>query len=296
MSTNIHNTANRITYGIEFEFRNSDDTISDYLNYADLDHYFDGYTHEQTDVWKVVNDQSCGGELVSPILTLDTMHEVQTYLNAIKKHKPTIDQKCGIHAHIGINFKDSSERFVQNLDLLYKNYTKLGSQTNALVSPNRLNSDRPNGRPVSRREVEAVLSQGVETVAENSFRRNGGNRPRGRYQALNFYSMFAEDAYTGEIKTRTLEFRLHHMTLDVVRTISWLRYNEAFIHMANNGLTPEDVSRDTGVDLRYWDAHKRDDRSIAECIVLIDWFVKKGFLAEAPANYLRTNKLGKAKI
>ena len=296
MSTNIHNTENRITYGIEFEFRNSDHTISDLLDNAGLEHWHSGYTHEQTDVWKVVYDQSCGGELVTPILTLSDMHEVQTYLGAIKKYKPTIDDKCGIHAHIGINFKDSSERFVQNLDLLYKNYTKLGSQTNALVSPNRLNTDRPNGRPVSRREVEATLSQGVENVAEASFRRNDSNRPRARYQALNFYSMFDRELRDGSLRTRTLEFRLHHMTLDVVRTISWLRYNEAFIHMANNGLTPEDVAQDTGVDLRFWDAHKRDDRSIAECIVLIDWFVKKGFLAEAPANYLRTNKLGKAKI
>lgn len=94
-------------FGVEIEFSNADlDTVADALNEAGLSDsdYAHAYHSEGYDSWKVEDDCSVGGEVVSPILydNEESWRQVEKACQIIREHGGEATAMGGGHVHIGV--------------------------------------------------------------------------------------------------------------------------------------------------------------------------------------------------
>lgn len=101
--------------GIEIEFVTS---THDNLSEAGYGYRAGYLNRSRFPDYRLWTDSTCGFEIVSPVLEtdedLDTLQEVCRDLQA---HTATVDERCGLHVHVGVNgySKPSIERLVQFL-------------------------------------------------------------------------------------------------------------------------------------------------------------------------------------
>jgi len=151
-------------------------------------------------------------EAVSPILSDERLNESITAARALLKAGATVNKQTGYHVHIGADHYGND-----GIAALVRNWYTAANAIGALVAPSRLNNHFCNHNL-----SEAIIDQWTESI------RNGriDNAGRGRYQSLNL------DSYA---RHGTVEFRLHHGTLNGKKIQAWAEFCEAIATYSTAG-------------------------------------------------------------
>ena len=164
--------------------------------------------------WSCKPDGTAGvdAEAVSPILNDGSLNESITAARALLKAGATVNKKTGYHVHIGADHYG-----VDGIAALVRNWYTAAEAIGALVAPSRLNNHFCNHNL-----SQSILDPWVESI------RNGriDNAGRGRYQSLNL------DSYG---RHGTVEFRLHHGTLNGKKIQAWAEFCEAIATYSTAG-------------------------------------------------------------
>ena len=164
--------------------------------------------------WQCKPDGTAGvdAEAVSPILNDGSLNESLTAARALLKAGATVNKKTGYHVHIGADHYGAD-----GIAALVRNWYTAANTIGALVAPSRLNNHFCNHRL-----DQATIDSWSESI------RNGriDNAGRGRYQSLNL------DSYA---RHGTVEFRLHHGTLNGKKIQAWAEFCEAIATYSTAG-------------------------------------------------------------
>lgn len=164
--------------------------------------------------WSVKRDGThhVSAEAVSPILARPSLDEAKQATRALRIGGATVNRQCGLHIHLG-----ADEYGVDGLANLAWNWNLAHATIGGLVAKSRLNN---------RFCVPVALSEldfQSETLRNGSIRNIGMN---GRYRSLNF------DAYRNH---GTVEFRLHHGTLNGAKVKAWAEFCSALANFSKAG-------------------------------------------------------------
>jgi hypothetical protein len=164
--------------------------------------------------WQCKPDGTAGvdAEAVSPILNDGSLNESITAARALLRAGATVNKKTGYHIHIGADHYGND-----GIAATVRNWYTAADAIGALVAPSRLNNHFCNHR-----QDPNFLDGWVESI------RNGHihNAGRGRYQSLNL------DSYA---RHGTVEFRLHHGTLNGKKIQAWAEFCEAIATYSTAG-------------------------------------------------------------
>jgi hypothetical protein len=270
---------NQRTFGVEIEFKTAPkfvvaQKIADALGIPHI-HSF-GYhsticetcntripTHEIYSQWKLERDgsvtenrgrQEYGGEVVSPILSLDAdgASQIAKVTKAIKDAGGTINRRCGLHIHIAVGDFNNLER--ANIVRLWEFQEKVIER---FVSKSRINNHYCARVSASRvRQTVNALEQGTSITSFNS-----------KMQSLNVLPY--------ETPKKTFEVRLHQGTLSATKINTWVSLLLAFFH--NCAMTAGQAT-DFSVP----------DQTVQGFLVkpLLDVLAGKGLIRQRQANYL----------
>jgi len=190
------------TFGIELEV--SDLAISraqHLLNQAGL-------------AWRVKMDGThhVSAEAVSPILDGLRLHEARTATRTLRIGGATVNKQCGLHVHLG-----ADEYGIEGIAKLVWNWNLAHATISALVAPSRI------GNRFCREVPLGELDFWCESVRNGSIRNAGVH---GRYYSLNL------NAYSTH---GTVEFRLHHGTLNGAKVEAWAKFVSAMARFSKAG-------------------------------------------------------------
>lgn len=164
--------------------------------------------------WQCKPDGTRGvdAEAVSPILNDGSLNESISAARALLKAGATVNKQTGYHIHIGADHYGTD-----GIAALVRNWYTAANAIGALVAPSRLNNHFCNHNL-----SQSILDPWVESI------RNGriDNAGRGRYQSLNL------DSYA---RHGTVEFRLHHGTLNGKKIQAWAEFCEAIATYSTAG-------------------------------------------------------------
>ena len=118
---------NELTFGVEIEYKTATaGKVQKKLQELGIASKIEGYHHNTNfDVWKICSDSSVsygrgrtmrGGELVSPILTLNDLDQIDTVCSALKECEAIVDMRCGLHVHFSWNGIQEDGKIIKNLD------------------------------------------------------------------------------------------------------------------------------------------------------------------------------------
>jgi hypothetical protein len=203
--------------------------------------------------WQVKADgtRHVSAEAVSPVLDRDRLNEAKKATRALLASGATVNKQTGLHVHVG-----ADEYGVEAIARLVWNWNLAHNTLGALVAKSRLNNHFC--QPVALYNLDAW----VEHVRNN----NISNAQGGRYYSLNLNSYSRHS---------TVEFRLHHGTLNGSKVKAWAEFVSA---MAN-------YSRDnTLLVTSNW--HQPDDR-LNKVGELLDLLVANQNLQADTAEYLK---------
>lgn len=265
------------TFGVEIEFKTAQkhlaaQKVADALGVAHI-HSFQYHSnrcetcqqtipaHEIYSQWKVERDGSVtrmdcgveyGGELVSPIMSLDTngVRQINTVTKALKQAGATVDRFCGLHIHISV--KDFNNQQRANIVHFWAWQERVIER---FVAKSRINNHycaRLNPRRVS--DTVIALQQGASVSGSNT-----------KMQSLNVLPY--------ETPKKTFEVRLHQGTLSGRKINTWVALLLAFFHNSavNDILT---------TDFPTPNAQNPEARP------LLGVLAGKGFLNQREADYL----------
>lgn len=214
------------TFGFEAEFFNITPQVAiRALSEVGINASFEGYTHRNVHIWKVVTDASvnrtgtgegAGLELVSPILRgRDGLELAAKALDALRGAGAKIDRTCGMHVHVGMDGLTGME-MMKIVDTYVANQTNI----NRIVSRSRHNNDYC----LPFNEVHAPSTQyrpnnyealrGANTATATT-RLSGVLSAAPRYRVVNL---------TSYGKYGTLEFRQHQGTLNGKKGTAWIEF------------------------------------------------------------------------
>jgi hypothetical protein len=164
--------------------------------------------------WQCKPDGTRGvdAEAVSPILNDGSLNESIAAARALLKAGATVNKQTGYHIHIGADHYGTD-----GIAATVRNWYTAANAIGALVAPSRLNNHFCNHRL-----DQATIESWSESI------RNGriDNAGRGRYQSLNL------DSYA---RHGTVEFRLHHGTLNGKKIQAWAEFCEAIATYSTAG-------------------------------------------------------------
>lgn len=189
------------TFGIELEV--SDISISSaqhLINQAGLQ-------------WAVKYDGThhVSAEAVSPILTAERLNETKKAARALLAGGATVNKQTGYHVHLG-----ADEIGLEGIANLVWNWNWCHNTIGALVAPSRLNN----------RFCLAVDRANLDSYVEHVRNGNINNNGSGRYRSLNL------DSYS---RHSTVEFRLHHGTLNGSKIQAWAEFCNAVARYSKAG-------------------------------------------------------------
>lgn len=190
------------TFGIELEVSDLSIPAARYrLNLAGLND------------WETKPDgtRNVSAEAVSPILDYSQLQQGSIAARALLSGGATVNRQTGYHVHLGANHYG-----IEGIALLVQNWNLAHATIGALVAPSRLNNNFCKAVDLSE------LDNWVEHV------RNGNiqNYRSGRYYSLN---LAAYSQHT------TVEFRLHHGTLNGSKIKAWAQFCHAVAEFSKAG-------------------------------------------------------------
>jgi hypothetical protein len=151
-------------------------------------------------------------EAVSPILNDGSLNESLTAARALLKAGATVNRQTGYHVHIGADHYGND-----GIAATVRNWYTAANAIGALVAKSRLNNHFCNHNL-----SEAVIDQWTESIRNGSIRNISGTR----YLSLNL------DSYQ---RHGTVEFRLHHGTLNGKKIQAWAEFCEAIATYSTAG-------------------------------------------------------------
>lgn len=217
-------TVGQWTFGIEIEFKNTQRAevavaLTRLLGYhVHLFPYHgktcmtchetiaDGATYNQ---WKIEEDSSVsqrrgdiygrGGEVVSPILTVEKMPEIRAIVKEISALGGVADVSCGLHVHIGVAHLSKMQRAK-----IVTNWGGLQAVNEGFVAPSRRNGMYSRHMSQSTiNEYSTMMLRGTSTGTAD------------KMMSLNIKPFS---------KIGTFEVRLHQGTLNGSKIVHWIHY------------------------------------------------------------------------
>ena len=234
------------TFGIELEV--SDLAISrgqDLLNRAGLN-------------WRVKMDgtRHVSAEAVSPILAEEDLNEARTATRTLRIGGATVNRQCGLHVHLG-----ADEYGTEGIAKLVWNWNLAHATITALVAPSRATNLFCEPVPIS------SLDMWTEHI-RNGNMYNPQSASRGaRYWSLNLNSYERHG---------TVEFRLHHGTLNGAKVEAWAQFVSAMARFSRDGNF-----------LTMFEGWHNPANRIAKVSELLDRLTVSGSLADKYADYLK---------
>lgn len=192
------------TFGIELEVSDiSIATARNLIERANLD-------------WQVKTDGThhVSAEAVSPILHRSSLDEAKVATRALRLGGATVNRQCGLHVHLGADVYGN-----EGIANLVWNWNLAHATIGALVAKSRLN----NRFCVPLSTLGGELDYQVEQVLNGNVSNVGMN---GRYRSLNL------NAYR---QHGTIEFRLHHGTLNGAKVKAWAEFCSALATFSKAG-------------------------------------------------------------
>lgn len=164
--------------------------------------------------WSCKPDGTRGvdAEAVSPILNDGSLNESLTAARALLKAGATVNKQTGYHVHIGADHYGTD-----GIAALVRNWYTAADAIGALVAPSRLNNHFCNHNL-----SEGVVDQWTESIRNGAIRNISGTR----YLSLNL------DSYQ---RHGTVEFRLHHGTLNGKKIQAWAEFCESLATFSTAG-------------------------------------------------------------
>jgi hypothetical protein len=151
-------------------------------------------------------------EAVSPILNDGSLNESLTAARALLKAGATVNKQTGYHVHIGADHYGAD-----GIAATVRNWYTAANAIGALVAPSRLNNHFCNHNLSA-----AIVDQWTESIRNGNIRNISGTR----YLSLNL------DSYQ---RHGTVEFRLHHGTLNGKKIQAWAEFCEAIASYSTAG-------------------------------------------------------------
>ena len=193
------------TYGIELETSSiSIPTAQSALNAAGLN------------TWQAKYDGTGGvdAECVSPILTDESLNETLKAARTLLRAGATVNRQTGYHVHLG------ADQFGLNgIAATVRNWYTAADAIGALVAKSRLNN-----RYCKHDFTPAQIDSWTESIRNGNIDNRGANATRFVSLNLNAYSAHG-----------TIEFRLHHGTLNGKKIQAWAEFVQAIAEYSTAG-------------------------------------------------------------
>lgn len=214
-------------FGVEIEmFGVSPSKIVQALSAAGISVYYQGYTHEVMNSWKIVPDGSLSGnyavELVSPPLKgAAGLTEVETVMAVLVAAGGRVNNSCGFHVH-----HDSNDLTADAARGVLKLYAKFEAVIDNLVAPSRRNNTfcrslRTGVEGTNQIEwIDSRLEGNSTQEVAYKFSGNSYHRNETRYRKVNLNCFFTYG---------TIEFRQHQGTLNGKKAVAWIIFTQRFI-------------------------------------------------------------------
>lgn len=176
-----------------------------------------GYTHTLLGSWKVVSDRSLTSEagfdpheIVSPILTLERLEEIDKVCGALAGARCKVNRSCGLHVHV-----DARDLPLAALKRLAVLYIESEDVVDSLLPPSRRGDTNAYCRTLKESvDVITKIQAATDVLGiARAIRQGGYPAEANRYVKLNFV------AFT---KYKTVEFRQHSSTIDPVKVKNWV--------------------------------------------------------------------------
>lgn len=210
-----------IKFGVEIEYKDAvASSVKKALKEAGIQSTVEGYhTSRDFSVWKISYDGTVsrgsgygmrGGELVSPVLTVDRISEIETVVNAVKSVGGTVNINCGIHVHISWDNMDS--KTVRNIIRRYKKYE---TQIDSMMPSSRRGSNNSYCRSLVNISDRIIDEARLYNLTDRQMKVNTtGLSEYGRVQ--------------------TIEFRHHSGTLSYFKIKNWILFLIDFVNQSDN--------------------------------------------------------------
>lgn len=207
------------TFGIEIEatrlqYSQAVDAIED----AGYDARSEGYHHDVTPYWKVVEDGSIDGrspfEAVSPVLRgEDGILEARTVARALNRAGAQVNRSCGLHVHV-----DVSDFTPTELATIVLRYSRFLNDIDTWMPRSRRNGNNEWCRSIS--EWANILDERNRLDDYDIHLQDLTHNQPGRYSLLNLMPLSRQG---------TIEFRQHGGTLNPSKIENWVRFLLYFV-------------------------------------------------------------------
>ncbi|MBF0350919.1 MAG: amidoligase family protein [SAR324 cluster bacterium] len=212
------------TYGIEIECLStlSHQALAALITEAGVPCQQQGYNHNTTTCWKIVNDGSVMGsgystEVVSPVLSGEEgLRQIEIVCRVLGEAGCTINRSCGLHVH-----HDARDFKFGNWKRLVKAYAKFEDVLDSFMPESR----RKNNNTYCRSAVIGTLGGLCEKVNQQTNYVGIKSMIGTRYVKLNVESF---------LRHGTVEFRHHSGTMDFDKIANWIKVTQAMVEMSHN--------------------------------------------------------------
>jgi hypothetical protein len=214
---NIHD----LTFGVELEFNSplSRDKTTAFLKKEGVEVRFESYNHDTKNHWKLTTDgslTSSGCELVSPILKGEEgLDQIKKITSILQKIGCVIDNRCGLHVHIGVRQIPNQLDFFKKLVMIYNNHIET---FDSLMPVTRRKNSNIYCRDFNTDNCDKIKSsvnlQNLIMLLQDT-----------RYTKLNLQSYWLHG---------TVEFRHHSGTLSFYKIKNWIDICRHLVVAATN--------------------------------------------------------------
>ena len=223
---------NTIKIGVEIEFKEAKASkIQRLLRDNGIQSNIEGY-HSNRDfsVWKIASDSSVsrgygnsmrGGEMVSPILTEETLSQIDTVCSVLQQANAEVNHQCGLHIHL--SWENMEGKTIKKIVDRYKKFEK---EIDSFMPMSRRTSYDSNGN----------------IQRENGYCRSLINISTRSYTDENSIDYFADMTNrTSKVnttglggRTGTIEFRHHSGTINAFKIKNWIAFLMDFVAESDN--------------------------------------------------------------
>ncbi len=223
------------TFGVEIECqlpagKNRDWLSAQIMAATRLNCFADHYSHNTTTYWKIVTDNSVGYggcEVVSPILRGEEgIEQARKIVTAMLNAGCTIDNKCGLHVHVGTDgmTADAFRRVALNYIKFETFFDHIMPESRRASNNQYIKSNRAHFGDYSEASVARAFTaiKRAKTVADVIQTVNGSG-DRCRYFKLNMTAWY---------RHKTIEFRQHSGTLNADKVGNWIALCVTFTDVA----------------------------------------------------------------
>lgn len=207
---------NTIKFGVEIEYKDAKaSTVQSNLNKKSITNIQEGYhASNNFTVWKVCSDSSVstgygrnmrGGELVSPVLTIDNLDQIDAVCDALQKSNATVNRQCGLHVHI--SWESMNGKTIKKIVDRYKMFEY---EMDRFMPPSRQGNENRYCRSLV--NIDFSRSPNANYLSDLV-----GNK----FSKVNTSNLTS--------RTKTIEFRHHSGTTDYNKIANWIEFLQYFV-------------------------------------------------------------------